>query len=80
MMLAIFAILAASGVEFLSNLDQIRSGDITLLPILTGAVTSLVIGIPSLKWLIAAARGARFRPFALYCYTLAIFAFVVGMY
>ncbi len=74
MLLGVLAIVSASGLEFLKNWDLIHAGGMTLTPLLTGAVTAFLVGIPALKWLIRASRRAQFRPFALYCYILTVFA------
>ena len=74
MLLGVIAIVAATGLEVVTHWSLIQTGGMDIVPLFVGAITALLVGIPALKWLIIASRRARFRPFALYCYVLAILA------
>ncbi len=69
-LLAIPAILGATAVQIVKNLNQLEQA-LSLGPVLIGFLTAAFCGVFALKLLISVARRAKFKFFAFYCYFLA---------
>ena len=70
-LVAIPTILAATAVEFLGNLDLIRSAALPLSAVIIGTCVAAIVGVLALKILIKAARKSHLKIFAFYCFALA---------
>ncbi len=69
-LLAIPAILGATAVQIVKNLNQIDQA-LSVGPVLVGLVVAALSGVLALKLLITVSRRAKFKFFAFYCYFLA---------
>ena len=69
-------IMLVSLVEVAGHFADVRQGGVNLWAILAGSVAACIVGIFALKLLISAARRARLRGFAYYCFALAVLVFV----
>lgn len=69
-LLAIPAILGATAVQIVRNLNQIDRA-LSVGPVLVGLVVAALSGVLALKLLITVSRRAKFKFFAFYCYFLA---------
>jgi len=76
-LIAIPAILGASAIECIQHYAVLKAGSLPISSAFIGSAVAAAMGILALKLLIRAARTAKFRFFALYCYIL---AFVVLIY
>lgn len=74
-LIAIPAILGATILEAISNIDQITSASLPAFSFIIGPVTAAIVGVFALKILINFSRKARLKIFAFYCYALAILVF-----
>ena len=74
-LLAIPAILGATAVQIVKNLNQIDQA-LSVGPVMIGLVAAAVSGVFALKLLITISRRAKFKFFAIYCYFLAFFVLI----
>lgn len=74
-LLAIPAILGATAVQMVKNLNQIDQA-LSFGPVMIGFVTAAAGGVFALKLLITVSRRAKFKFFAVYCYFLAFFVLI----
>ena len=74
-LLAIPAILGATAVQIVKNLNQIDQA-LSVGPVMIGLVAAALSGILALKLLITVSRRAKFKLFAIYCYFLAFFVLI----
>jgi len=74
-LLAIPAILGATAVQIVKNLNQLEQV-LSVGPVIIGLAAAAVSGFFALKLLIAVSRRAKFKFFAFYCYFLAFFVLI----
>jgi len=75
-LIAIPAILGASAIQLVQDFGAITSGTLPIGSVFVGFVAAALVGIWALKMLIKAARSARLKFFAIYCYILAGFVLI----
>ncbi|HSV26738.1 MAG TPA: phosphatidylglycerophosphatase A [Sedimentisphaerales bacterium] len=69
-------VVLASFVEAWGHFADAQQGGVNALTILAGSASACIVGIFALKLLISATKRARFRPYAYYCFALALLVFV----
>ena len=75
-LISIPVILGGALLEFVKDPGLLTSGALSLPVVLVGILSSFIIGIISLKILIAAFKKRKLKYFSLYCFVLAIFVVV----